>query len=60
MTPITGAGEDGFSDGSGFTEGASVPGVGVTVGVGVGVTVGVGSAVSQTEDPCGELLLTNF
>ena len=57
--PINGAGDAACFVSTGFTAGTSgTPGV--TVGVGVGVAVGVGAAVSQTEDPCGELLLTNF
>ena len=59
MTPMTGAGEAPVCAAcfvsTGFTCGIS--GVSVTVGVGVGVTVGVGVAVSQTEEPCGVLLL---
>ena len=56
--PINGTGVSACFVSTGFTAGTS--GVSVTVGVGVGVTVGVGAAVSQMEEPCGVLLLTNF
>ena len=60
MTPANGTGvfPAGVSLATGFTCGIS--GAGVPVGVGVGAGVGAGVSVSQVEEPCCELLLTNF